>query len=235
MYLSAAATRAWTEGARAAVESRPGLSCEVAVLPTFCLLESTAEILSGSPVGWGAQDVAPSAAGAQTGEVGAAVLAELGCRYVEIAHAERRTLFGEDDQMIANKLRQTIEHGMTPLFCVGESTRGTVAAATADCLHQLWDALALTAAAGAPLVIAYEPHWAIGAREPAPADHIRAVCRSLRTAAAREDVRVIYGGSAGPGTYASLHPDVDGVFLGRFAHDVANLAAILDEVESQKA
>ena len=104
------------------------------------------------------------------------------------------------------------------------------------CLDQLGSALepARAAGAGGRLIIAYEPVWAIGAPQPASPDHVRAVCSALRTHLAGDELfteaGVIYGGSAGPGLLPQIADDVDGMFLGRFAHDPAAVGRILDEV-----
>jgi len=231
MYLGVAATRAWVaDVADVGARLEPGAQIELAVLPTFPLLESTAKMLAGTGIRWGAQDVAASADGAQTGEVSAAVLAELGCRYVEIAHAERRRLFGEDDADVRAKTAQVVRSGLVPLYCVGEDERGTPREAAQACLAQL--ETLLDVAADKEVVIAYEPVWAIGAGAPAPAEYVAAVCEHLRV---RLDSyagpsRLLYGGGAGPGTYQTLGPAVDGLFLGRFAHDPRALAQVVTEV-----
>ncbi len=234
MYLTAAETKRWVQDVRRIVEESKTAATEVAVLPSFPILESTAAILGGTSVRWGAQDIAPSAAGAQTGEVSATMLRELGCVYVELAHAERRSIFGEDDLMILNKLRQVLEVGLVPLYCVGEEEQGSPNDAVEHCLRELGPVFDLTRGYAPGLVVAYEPRWAIGADKPAPADHVRHVCTEIRKAAPDDNVRVIYGGSAGPGTFSDLQPAADGIFLGRFAHDVANLAAVLREVDDQR-
>ena len=225
MYLGVAATRAWVaDVADVGAHLETGANIELAVLPTFPLLESTAKTLAGTGIRWGAQDVAASADGAQTGEVSAAVLAELGCRYVEIAHAERRRLFGEDDTDAQAKAAQVVGAGLVPLYCVGEADGGSLREAAQACLAQLETLLEV--AAGQEVVIAYEPVWAIGASAPAPAEHVAEICEHLRVRldsyAGRS--RLLYGGSAGPGTYQSLGSFVDGLFLGRFAHDTRALA-----------
>jgi hypothetical protein len=138
MYLGVAATRSWVAAiVDVAAQLETGADVELAVLPTFPLLESTAETLSGTGIRWGAQDVAASAFGAQTGEVSAAVLVYLGCRYVEIAHAERRRFFGEDDAVIAAKVAQTLGVGLVPIYCIGEVDRGDPKSAVQVCLRQL--------------------------------------------------------------------------------------------------
>ncbi|TPX04588.1 triosephosphate isomerase, partial [Schumannella luteola] len=128
-------------------------------------------------------------------------------------------------------------NGLTPVLCVGETERMPVGDALAVAAAQVSSAVA-----GAPagrIVVAYEPVWAIGAPEPAPADHIRALTSGLRSAVAelpgRDGSAVIYGGSAGPGLLTELGDDVDGLFLGRFAHDPAALREVLAEASALAA
>lgn len=202
----------------------------LAVLPDFLTIPSALGALSSTRVLVGAQDLAPADRGAYTGEVSGVDLAELGCAVVELGHAERRTIFGEDDAMVAAKTAAAVRSGLTPLLCVGERDRTTTEAAAAECAEQVERALA-DAAPGGELWVAYEPYWAIGAAEPAPAEHVKDVCARIRSDLAGLDrqVTVIYGGSAGPGLLTRLDGAVDGLFLGRFAHDPAALAQVVAE------
>jgi triosephosphate isomerase len=229
MYMGAAQTRAWVSAIRDVARSDVA-AAEVFVLPSFPLIESTSRALSGSGIRFGAQDVAASEAGAQTGEVSAAVLRELGCSYVEVGHAERRTLFGEGDDMVAAKAANAAENGLIPIICVGEPAGWEPAAAAAHCVRQL--EAPLTGCADSPVVVAYEPLWAIGAERPAPVPYVRAVSEALRPylQTHRGGARLLYGGSAGPGLFTDLAGSVDGLFLGRFAHDTGNVAAVLDDI-----
>jgi triosephosphate isomerase len=169
--------------------------------------------------------------GAWTGEVSAGMLAEAGARYVEVGHAERRRHFGETDETVAAKTRAATHAGLVPVICAGERRGEDPGAATEETLRQVRAALA-GAAPGSEVVIAYEPVWAIGAREPAPARHVRTVAEAVRGALRDHDVRgrLIYGGSAGPGTYGELAGAVDGLFLGRLAHDTEGLRKVLEEI-----
>jgi triosephosphate isomerase len=207
---------------------------ELFVIPGFLGLAEAVEILDGTGVLVGAQDLFSQDEGAFTGEVSGSELAEIGCAVVEVGHAERRRLFGETDDVVAAKTGAALRNGLIPVLCVGENERGTPEDAARECVRQLDSAL-LDAPAGR-VIVAYEPVWAIGAAEPAGADHIRAVCSFLRGAvhafADRDGTSVIYGGSAGPGLLTALGSDMDGLFLGRFAHDPAALGRVLDEAGS---
>jgi triosephosphate isomerase (TIM) len=237
MYLDHAETLRWVNEVvaiagreQAVVDGR----VDVAVLPTFVSIEAVSTLTRPSPVTHGAQDLAWADSGAFTGEVSGRDLAALGCRYVEVGHAERRRLFGEDDKIICGKLAAAVRNGLTPILCVGEEDRVAAESAIETCSWQVARALSEVDVPLSELIIAYEPVWAIGADRPADADHVRTVCRGIRAAVAGDrrlaDVRVIYGGSAGPGLLSELGRDaVDGLFLGRFAHDPAALADVIAE------
>jgi len=228
-YLSRARTLEWlgelADLARGHVAVRTG-AVELVVAPSTPMLEAAVRLLDGSGVRVMAQDVSRFAGGAVTGESVASILADLGVAYVEVGHAERRGLLGETDAVVAEKVRRSREAGLVPWLCVGEEVRVGPAEAAASCLAQV------AAAAGAgPLVVAHEPVWAIGAAEPAPADHVVGVAEALRAGLpdGASGARLVYGGSAGPGLLATTTPAVDGLFLGRRAHDVAGVASVLDE------
>jgi triosephosphate isomerase len=210
---------------------------ELFVIPGYLSVPAAVEIFADGPVAVGAQDLATEDNGAYTGEVSGVELAEVGVRVAEVGHAERRRLFGETDDIVRQKTTAALRNTITPVLCIGESAKSDPAEAAAESMRQVVSALE-----GAPdgrVIVAYEPVWAIGAAEPAPADYIRAVCAILRESVAglagRENSAVIYGGSAGPGLLTQLGSDVDGLFLGRFAHDTAALGRVLDEAASVAA
>lgn len=231
MYLGYAASLEWLHAIRRIIDTRPGVEGEVQafVIPSFPLLESALSILDSSDVWVGAQDCAWGG-GALTGEVSPALLAEMGVRLVEIGHSERRSLFGETEDVVRRKTRAALQAGLTPLLCVGEDARTEPEHAAATCRDQV-----LSAVDGAELervILAYEPVWAIGASEPAAPAYANQVIAALRRLLAEScrgaRARIIYGGSAGPGLLPRLH-EADGLFLGRFAHDPANFEAVLDD------
>jgi triosephosphate isomerase (TIM) len=201
------------------------------VIPTYLQILPAVRAFDGTPVLIGAQDVATEDSGAFTGEVSASELAEVGVAVAEIGHAERRRLFGETDDHVAAKAAASLRNGITPVLCIGEAERMSRTDAAAATTAQL--AVDLAGAPDGPVIAAYEPVWAIGAPEPAPVEHIIAVAEALRAALdadpARAGSAVIYGGSAGPGLLSDLGDAVDGLFLGRFAHDPDALIAVLDE------
>lgn len=208
---------------------------ELVVLPSFLYVAAAVEIFAGTPVAIGAQDLFWADEGAFTGEVSGQQLREMGCDYAEVGHAERRRIIGETDTVIAAKTAAAFRNRLTPILCVGEAQRSSPTSAVQECRAQLDSSLVEVQGADAgPLVVAYEPQWAIGAAEPASPDYVASACVSLRNHLdSRADVagsRIIYGGSAGPGLLTRLKGSVDGLFLGRFAHDPSALEDILDEV-----
>ncbi|MDR1151831.1 MAG: SDR family oxidoreductase [Bifidobacteriaceae bacterium] len=229
-YFGAARTRTWIRGVVGLAGAAAYRGVEMAILPSFPLLEVAADLLEGSGIALGAQCVAASADGAQTGEVTAALLAEIGCRYVEVGHAERRRHHGETPAIVRAKIAQALGQGLIPILCVGEDEPGPAERAARHVVASVLDALA--GVDDAAVVVAYEPVWAIGADRGAPAAHIIEVADAVRSALASRPnpYRILYGGAAGPGTAAALGDAVDGLFLGRFAHNLDSLDAIVREV-----
>lgn len=238
-YLGYAATTAWLAGVRTAIDTRPALAAgrvQAFVAPSFPLIPAALDAFHGSPVWVGAQN-ASWGDGALTGEVSPGLLAEMGVRLVEIGHAERRAHFGETDEVVARKTRAALGAGLLPLLCVGEPARGNPAEVARVVANQLFAALGGSLAdahLATSLVLAYEPIWAIGASEPAEPGYVNAVLGGIRRVVGERagldpaDIRIIYGGSAGPGLLSRL-PEADGLFLGRFAHDPGAFAAVIDE------
>lgn len=238
MYFGRFRTADWCRAVADIASSHPAVTegrVRLVVLPSHPYLLEARNIFAATPVHIGGQDLFWEDRGAFTGEVSGAQLSELGCDYAEIGHAERRRIFGEDDAVIALKTAAAFRNGLTPLVCVGEAERSSVEEATAECVAQLNSALSTSVADGTsgPVVVAYEPQWAIGAAKPASPQHITTVCAALRAHLAKPPFtgsQVIYGGSAQPGLLTQLTSGVDGLFLGRFAHDPSAVATILDEV-----
>ncbi|KAJ6059716.1 uncharacterized protein N7446_000367 [Penicillium canescens] len=226
----------------------------LALIPDFLTIHPCAEIIKSyeqtlqtqniptnpPPFLLGAQDCFWESAGAYTGEVSPSSLAALGCKIVELGHAERRSIFNETDAQTAAKAAATCAQGMVPLVCIGEITApGAVASeavgkAVDECavlVRAVLDAVPVDA----PVIFAYEPVWAIGQPKPAGVDHVAAVVSGIRGVVGERvgTVRVLYGGSAGPGLWSRgrLGEAVDGMFLGRFAHEIGGVREVVREVE----
>ena len=181
-------------------------------------------LLEGSGIGWGAQDVSRFEKGAYTGEVSAAMLAEFGCRHAIVGHSERRTIFGEADEVSAEKYAAARRAGLAPIFCVGETLEEREAGATEAVLARQLDAL-LGRCGAAELdggVVAYEPVWAIGTGRTATAEQAQQAHAFIRGRLAGKDAAlaaklpILYGGSVKAGNAAELFamPDVDGGLVG---------------------
>jgi triosephosphate isomerase len=205
------------------------------VLPAFPSIFVARDRLAGTNVSWGAQDVHPEDAGAHTGDVSAPMLADLGARFVEVGHAERRRDHGETPELIAAKVAAVLRWGMSPVVCTGEPRRRGPEAALAELLHDLERSLAaVTAAELGQVDVAYEPVWAIGeAGTAAPPEDVAAIHRAIhrwleQRAPEGRQVRVIYGGSVDAAIASELleRPGIDGLFVGRAALDPATFAAI---------
>jgi triosephosphate isomerase (TIM) len=196
----------------------------VAICVPFPYLSQVADLLHGSVVALGAQNVSEHASGAFTGEVSARMLGEFGCRYVIVGHSERRALYGDTDQQVAAKFRAAGEAGLTPILCVGEQLEERERGATADVvLRQLDAVLALSGASGlSKAVLAYEPVWAIGTGRTATPAQAAEVHALLRARVAKSDAKVaadlviLYGGSVKGSNAGELFamPDIDGGLIG---------------------
>ncbi len=217
---------------------------DVAVCPPFPYLSQAASWLAESGTAWGAQDVARTPNGAFTGEVSAAMLADLRCRWVLVGHSERRQLFAETDDDVAAKVAIALEHGLCPVICVGETLAQRESDVTEAVLGAQLAAVLPALAGVAPdrYVLAYEPVWAIGTGRTATPEQAQAVHRFLRTSlgerlsdaagmagapvAAR--VRMLYGGSVKGSNAAELmrQPDVDGGLIGGAALVADDFVAI---------
>lgn len=228
MYFSIQQTRSYIQACTLLDELASSRSVDLFLIPDFLSITTASHLLENSPtIRLGAQNCCWTDGGAYTGEVSPASLKSLSVSIVELGHAERRKLFRETDETVVKKAIAVERNGMTPLVCVGERVRGSVQAAIEECRSQVESVLAATSK---EVIFAYEPVWAIGQQESASADHVVDVVRGIRALCGMREVRIIYGGSAKPGTFAPLGEVVDGLFLGRFAHDIKNLEKIISEV-----
>ena len=211
-----------------------GLSkVQVAVCPSFVYLGLAAARLSRSKVAWGGQSVASTANGAFTGEVSATQLADLRCRYVLIGHSERRALFGETDAQIALKITQSINAGLTPIICVGETLAQRQAGAVDSVISEQLKAALAVLNKDAQFVVAYEPVWAIGTGEtasPAQAQAVHLMIRNLLSSLGfvAKLIPILYGGSVKANNAEALFAmeDIDGGLIGGAALNATEFLAI---------
>jgi triosephosphate isomerase (TIM) len=197
---------------------------EVAIAPVFTALYAVAKRLEGSPVALAAQDCFWEDQGAWTGEVGPKLLADVGCKYVIIAHSERRQHFGETDGAANLKVRAALRGGLQPILCVGETLAERDAGEAFHVVRrQLAGGLAeLGAADGERLTLAYEPVWAIGTGRTATPQQAQEMHEFIRGKIAEQfgdtaqKIRIQYGGSVKPDNAAHLldQPDIDGALVG---------------------
>jgi triosephosphate isomerase len=211
---------------------------DVSVHPPFTDLRSVQTLLDADkiPIALGAQHCHWEEKGAFTGEVSPAMLAKLNVQYVIVGHSERRELFGETDDGVNRKVKAALEHGLTPIVCVGENLEQNEAGQTEAVVGgQVKRALeGINDTAG--LVIAYEPIWAIGTGRTATPEDAQGVCGYLRLRvaegwgqAAADAVRIQYGGSVKAENAAELMscPDIDGALVGGASLEAESFAAIV--------
>lgn len=210
---------------------------EVVVFPPFTALESVADAIDGKHVGYGAQDLHWEDAGAYTGAVSGAMIADICAEYVIIGHSERRTMFGDNEVNVARKMAAAYRNGLKPILCVGENLAEHEAGRTARKISmQLQSALKVISAEEAEnLTVAYEPIWAIGSGMAATAEDALVVCRLIREKIAKlfseevaRKVRILYGGSVTKENAASFNVSgIDGVLVGGASLNAESFAAIV--------
>jgi triosephosphate isomerase (TIM) len=197
---------------------------DIAVCPPFVYLWEVGRLLKSSSIALGAQSTCAEPVGAFTGEVSAAMLKDVGCRYVIVGHSERRSLYKEDDALVARKFLATRSQGLTPILCVGETLeereRGQTMQVISRQLAAVLDLAGANALANA--VVAYEPVWAIGTGKNATSAQAQEVHAHIRKDVAARDakiaaeLRVLYGGSVKAANAREIFamPDVDGGLIG---------------------
>ncbi len=203
------------------------------ICPPATLLAPLGALLGGSSVLLGGQDCAPAPKGAYTGDIGAPMLADAGCRLVIVGHSERRHGHGEDDRLVRAKAAAAHAAGLIAVLCLGETEAERDAGAAIAVLDRQLDGSLPDGASAENLVLAYEPVWAIGSGRTASAADIAAVHAHLRRRASDlveggAAVRLLYGGSVKPGNAGEIMAiaDVDGVLVGGASLDAGQFDAI---------
>jgi len=216
---------------------------EVVIFPPFTALESVKEVIKGTNIGLGAQNMYWKGKGAYTGEISPFMLLDVGCKYVILGHSERRQYFGETDQGINKKLKVALSLGITPVVCVGEKIeerRGGKAKQIVDwqirgCFKEI------TPEEAKRIVVAYEPIWAIGTGETATPEQaeemhlfIRNILKELFGKEASNSLRIQYGGSVKPNNIKELmeKEDIDGALVGGASLKANSFAEIIKKIGS---
>jgi len=199
-------------------------NAEVAVCPPYIFIPEAQAQLTGSSIAWGGQNLSAETGGAFTGEVAASMLRDFGCKYVLVGHSERRTLYGEDNALVAKKFAVAREAGLIPILCVGETLeerqQGITENVVGGQLAAVIDQQGVAALSGG--VVAYEPVWAIGTGMTASPEQAQTVHAFIRAQVAQHDaavadgMRILYGGSMKPGNAVELmgQADIDGGLIG---------------------
>jgi triosephosphate isomerase len=214
-----------------------GAKAEVVVCVPFTDLKTAAEIVSGTNIALGAQNVAWADKGAFTGEISAQMLTEIGVRYVIIGHSERRQYFGETDDSVNKRTVQALKCGLIPIVCVGETLAEREAGVTERVVRTQTEGAFkdISAADAAKVIVAYEPVWAIGTGKTASAKDAQDTVRFIRKVLGElygktaDAVRIQYGGSMNPSNVDELmaQPDIDGGLIGGASLKAADFARVV--------
>lgn len=222
------------EGVKAGVAN--GVNAEVAVCPPAIYIPQVAELLAGSEIAWGGQDLSEQASGAYTGQISASMLLDMSCKYVIVGHSERRTLNGETDELVAEKYAAARSAGLIPILCIGELLEERESGDTEKVVARQLDAVIEKAGIKAvgEGVIAYEPVWAIGTGKTATPQQAQDVHAFIRQRVAEQDagvaekIQILYGGSVKPDNAAELFSmaDIDGGLIGGASLDAESFLGI---------
>jgi triosephosphate isomerase (TIM) len=211
---------------------------DIVICPPFTSLHAVTDVIAGSSVALGAQNMYWQEKGAYTGEISAMMLLTLGCQYVILGHSERRQLFSETDEGVSNKVNSAISTGLTPIVCVGETREERESGITKAVIErQVKGAFSgLSSGKFQGVIVAYEPVWAIGTGltatpEQAQEVHqfIRGLLRSMFGDSIAEGTRIQYGGSVKPSNARELfsQPDIDGGLIGGASLEAVSFEEII--------
>jgi triosephosphate isomerase (TIM) len=228
MFKTQAETLEFVQGFKPLVDDTPD-DREVVLCVPFTNLSLLSKTLHGSCIQVGAQNVHWDVNGAYTGEISAAMLTEIGVRYVIVGHSERRQLFGETNETVNFRLRAAQKAGLTPILCVGETKQQRDAGTTEDVIFEQL-AKGLAGVDQSNLVIAYEPIWAIGTGDTCATPEANRVCAAIRSKLHNKDVPIQYGGSVKPENIDEImaQPDIDGALVGGASLEPASFARIVN-------
>jgi len=226
--------------AKALADGLGSVSQEVAVCVPFVYLSDIQSVLASSPIALGAQNVADQSSGAYTGEVSAAMLAEIGTKYALVGHSERRSYYGDTNASVAQRFVQAQKQNVIPVLCVGETLAEREQEKTFQVVDEQIDAVIDAAGieAFAKAVIAYEPVWAIGTGKTASDEQAQEVHHYIRqriadrNQAIADKLQILYGGSVKPDNAKGLfaQPDIDGGLVGGASLDAKGFLQICHSV-----
>lgn len=212
----------------------------IAVCVPYVYLASIGEVVKNTQLALGAQNVADKPSGAFTGEISAAMLSELDCKYVIVGHSERRSYYGDTNESVAARFCQAQEKGIVPILCVGETLEQREQDQTFAVINEQLDAVINLAgiASFVTAVIAYEPVWAIGTGKTASDEQAQEVHQYIRKYLAAKDqaiadkIQILYGGSAKPENAKGLFamPDIDGGLIGGASLDAESFLKIYHSI-----
>ncbi len=213
--------------------------CDIIIAPAFTALAASVEAVKGTAISIAAQDMHGEPEGAFTGEVSAAMLVEVGCRAVIIAHSERRQFFGETDESANRKVKAALAAGLMPILCVGETLAEREGSKMEQVLERQFrgGVAALTGAEFSRMILAYEPVWAIGTGRTATPEMAAEAHRFLRQQAASSftpdraaGLRILYGGSVKPDNCKGLmaQMEIDGALVGGASLNAEAFASIVN-------
>jgi len=236
MYKTGAETARFFETFRDLVERSE--HCEIVICPPYLSVPTAVTAAQGTRVSIGAQNLCWGKEGAYTGEVCASMIKAAGCSHVIIGHSERRQYFGETNETVLKKTLSALEQGLTPIVCVGETLAERDGGKAADVVRrQVRQGLAqLTESDLSPIIVAYEPVWAIGTGRTATPEtaaemhgEIRRTIGEIWGSKAASEMRILYGGSVKPNNIQELmrREDIDGALVGGASLDPASFAAIV--------
>jgi len=213
---------------------------ELAVCVPYVYIPGISEVVKGSELALGAQNVADKPSGAYTGEISAAMLSEFNCKYAIVGHSERRSYYGDTNESVAARFCQAQEQGIIPILCVGETLEQREQDQTFNVINTQLDAVINLAGIAAfnNAVIAYEPVWAIGTGKTASDDQAQEVHHYIRQYIAAKDqtvadkIQILYGGSAKPDNAKGLFamPDIDGGLIGGASLDAESFLKIYHSI-----
>ena len=227
--------------AKGIIEGLGSVDADIAVCVPYVYLPAISELVNGTALGLGSQNIADKASGAYTGEVSASMLKEFNTQYALVGHSERRSYYGDTDASVAARYVQAQEQGITPILCVGETLEEREQDQTFAVINEQLDAVIELAGieSFSKAVIAYEPVWAIGTGKTATDEQAQEVHHYIRQYIAAKDqaiaekVQILYGGSAKPDNAKGLfaQPDIDGGLIGGASLEAESFLSVFKSVK----